>query len=443
MGTLRIAVAAGLLLASLGSLATASPAPASCVLEAQLGGVVNAGMAEYAEAAVAEAERRRCQALLVVIDTPGGVLTDTRRIVRAFLGARLPVITYVAPSGAHAGSAGVFLTMAGHIAAMAPGTNMGAAHPVTGTGGDPEEAGGKHMADKVVEDTAAFARSIAEQRGRNAEWAEKAVRESASITAGQAVEMNVVDHMVDSRRALLGKVDGAEVTVEGSPVRLATADARIETLSMTLRQRALSVLGHPSLAYLMLMIGMLGIMVEIYNPGLIVPGAVGAFCLLLAAIGLNALPVNVGAVVLILIAMGLFIAEVFTAGFGLLTLGGLVSLVLGAMLLIDGTDPDFFAEPSVDVSWGVVLPMAVVMAGSAGLLAWNLRRVQRRRSPTGKEGLVGARGQAVDEVGPEGGHVSVQGERWQAVSDAPIARGTGVRVVSVDGLRIKVEPAQE
>jgi membrane-bound serine protease (ClpP class) len=424
--------------------ATPAEAAEACVLEAHVEGVVNAGMAEYLEAAVAEARDRRCQALLVVIDTPGGMLDQTRRIVRGLLGSPVPIVTYVAPAGAHAGSAGVFITMAGHVAAMAPGTNIGAAHPVTGGGKDPEEAGGEHMAAKVVADTVAFARSIAEERGRNADWAEKAVRESASVTATQALELKVVDRLARSRDALLEAVDGTEVEVDGRTVRLATADARVDTLPMTVRQRALSILGHPTLAYILLMIGVLGIMLEIYNPGLLIPGAVGAFALLLAAIGLNALPVNIGAVVLIVVAVGLFVAEAFTSTFGLLTLAGLVSLVVGATLLVDDTDPEFFAEPSVQVSWGVVLPMAMLMAAASAALAWNARRVQTQASPTGKEGLIGARARVTPGgVGPEGGHVTMQGERWEAVAEAPLAAGAPVRVVAVDGLRVKVEPAED
>jgi membrane-bound serine protease (ClpP class) len=432
-----------LVLVALGTLAAPVRAAPSCVLEASMDGIVNAGAAEYLESAVAEATTRRCEALLIVIDTPGGMLDETRRIVRTLLGAEVPVLTYVAPSGARAGSAGVFITMAGHVAAMASGTNIGAAHPVTGGGQDPEEAGGKHMAEKVVADTVAFARAVAEERGRNADWAEKAVRESDSVTASQALELKVIDHIAPSRQALLEMVDGTEVRIGDRTVTLATAQASIDVHPMTIRQRALSVLGNPTLAYMLLMIGVLGIMLEIYNPGLLIPGAIGAFALLLAAIGLNALPVNIGAVVLIVIAVGLFVAELFTSTFGLLTLAGFASLVVGASLLIDDADPDFFAEPEVQVAWGVVLPMALVMAGAALVLAWNARRVQQQRSPTGKEGLVGARGRTAGDVGPEGGHVTLQGERWAAEAEAPIPAGRTVRVVAVDGLRLKVEPSDQ
>lgn len=442
MPMLRPSLVALSLAVALGTVAVPAQASTPCVLEAPMEGIVHAGAAEYLESAVEEASARQCEALLVVIDTPGGLLDETRRIVRALLGAEVPVITYVAPAGAHAGSAGLFITMAGHVAAMAPGTNIGAAHPVMGGGQDPEQAG-ERMAEKVVQDTVAFARAVAEERDRNADWAEKAVRESASVTAREALELNVVDRLEASRSALLQAVDGTEVTVGERTVRLDTAEARVDVLPMTLRQRALSVLGHPTLAYVLLMIGVLGIMLEIYNPGLIFPGALGAFALLLAAIGLNALPVNIGAIVLVFIAVGLFIAEVFTSTFGLLTLAGMASLLVGATLLIDETDPDFFAEPEVQVSWGVVLPLMLVMMGTFMALGLHFRRAQRQTSPTGKEGLVGSLGRTMGDVGPDGGQVSVQGERWSAVADAPIASGQSVRVVAVEGLRVKVEPSEK
>lgn len=435
-------LSAPVLLTALVLLVVAPPTRAAtdCVLEARLDGVVNAGTADYLASAVQAAEARRC-VLLLTIDTPGGVVEETRSIVQSLLGADVPVITYVSPSGAHAGSAGVFITMAGHIAAMAPGTNIGAAHPVMGGGQDPE-GGGEHMARKVENDVAAFARSIAEQRGRNADWAEKAVRESISASAREAKDDNVVDLVEPSKAALLEAVHGREVQAGEDTVRLATKDAPVESYDMTVKQRALTILGHPTLAYILLMIGALGVMIEIYNPGLIVPGAVGGFALLLAAIGLNALPVNIGAVVLVLLALGLFVAEAFTPTFGLLTLGGLGSLLVGAALLIDKSDPDFFAEPSVGVHWGAVVPLAVVMAGAALALSWNVARMQKKESPTGREGMVGETGHAMTEVGPDGGTIQIHGERWNATSREPIAQGTRVRVRSVEGLQVDVEPAE-
>lgn len=431
---------AGLLaLAAAGALAqTAPPVTRGCIVRAPLDGIVTNGMASYLESAIEAAAEARCEAVLVTIDTPGGLLDATRHIVRVFLGSSVPVITYVTPSGARAGSAGVFITMAGHVAAMSPGSNIGAAHPVVGMGRDPEESG-EHMAKKIVEDTAAFARGIAERRERNADWAEQAVRESVSITAREAAEKNVVDLLAGSEGELLAAIHGREVQVGDRAIQLATRDAEIRDHAMTIRQRVLIVLGNPTLTYVLMMIGVLGILLEVYNPGMIVPGVIGASALLLAAIGLNALPVNLAAILLLVIAVGLFVAELFVSSFGLLTVGGLAALLLGASLLVDRADPDFFADASVRVSWGVVVPSAVVIAGALGALAFETRRTWKRRATTGAEDLVDAEGVALTDVSGDGGRVRVRGESWRAVATGePIAEGSKVRVLEIDGLTLKV-----
>jgi membrane-bound serine protease (ClpP class) len=414
-----------------------------CVLSAHLDGVVSSGSADYLASAVDAAERERCQAVLVTIDTPGGTLGATRTIVKRFLGARVAVLTYVAPSGARAGSAGVFITMAGHVAAMSPGTNIGAAHPVVGMGQDPEESGGKHMAAKVENDTAAFARSIAEERGRNADWAERAVRESVSVTAKEAKKKGVVDLLADSEGELLDAVDGRVVRVDGSPVRLTTGRAELRRHQMTIRQRAMTLLGDPTLSYILFMIGVLGIMMEVYNPGLIVPGAVGALALLLAGIGMNALPVNLGAVILLAVGMALFVAEIHIASFGLLTLGGVACLALGSALLIDKSDPDFFADASVRISWTAIAPLVLLVGGATGGFGWQAARLRKRQNRTGREGMIGAIGRARSEVGPAGGEVRVFGETWRATSDRPIEPDARVRICGVQGLELRVEPCPE
>lgn len=414
-----------------------------CVLKARLEGVVTPAMADYLVEAVDAAEAQRCRALLVTTDTPGGMLDATRRIVQAFLGASVPVIVYVQPEGARAGSAGVFITLAAHVAVMAPATNIGAAHPVSLTGGDPGESGGKHMADKVENDAAALVRSIAERRGRNPQWAEAAVRESISATAREALRKNVIDVIAGSQQTLLERLDGRLVRVNGEVVRLQTANAALRDYEMSLQQRAQAILGDPTLSYILLMIGALGVMIEVYNPGIFIPGAVGAFCLLLAAIGLNVLPVNIGAVVLILVAVALFVAESQLPSFGMLTLAGIASLLLGGVLLIDEADPDFYVEPSVAVSWGAIIPMVLLFGGAAAALAWQASRTQPLRSPTGREGLLGERGRARTDIDAADGLVSVHGERWTAVADEPIAAGTYVRVVGTDGLVLRVKPEAE
>ena len=421
----------------------ARPAP-SCVVRASLDGVVNTGTADYLAGAVDDATRSQCTAVLVVLDTPGGSLDATRAIVRTFLSSPVPVVVYVAPGGARAGSAGAFITMAAHVAAMAPGANIGASHPVVGMGKDPEEAGGKHIAEKVENDAAAFARAIAEQRGRNVEWAEAAVRESVSATAGEAKDAGVIDLIAASEAELLAAIDGRVVTVAGDrEVRLRTAGAAVQPFDMTIRQRALAVLGDPNLAYLLLMMGFLGILIEFSNPGLVIPGVVGAFALLLAAIGLNALPVSIGAVVLLVAAVVMFVAEVYVVSHGMLTIGGIACLLLGSALLLDRSDPDFFADPSVGVSVWAVAPVSLVLAFAAVLLAWYAARSRKRVSSTGSEGLLGEDALAVTGVTRDAGWVRAHGERWQARSDTPIAPGARARILEVRGLTLRVRPVDQ
>jgi membrane-bound serine protease (ClpP class) len=414
----------------------------NCVVSAELDGIVNRGTASYLGAAIQRAEEQGCSAVIVRIDTPGGVLDPTRDIVRMFLGAKVPVLALVAPSGARAGSAGMFITIAAHIAAMAPGSNIGAAHPVLGGGKDPDTAG-KELAKKVENDAAAMARAIAEQRGRNVEWAEAAVRESASITASEALEKKVIDLLASNRAELLEAVHGRTVRVANRDVTLATRGATVEVFKMTIQQRALRTLGHPNIAYFLMMIGMLGLMFEFYNPGMLIPAGIGLFCLLLAAIGLDILPVNVGGIVLIALAVGLFIAEVFVTSYGLLSAGGVASLLLGTALLLDRSDPDFWTDANVSISWGLVIPLTALLASASGLLAYRARTNERRPVSTGREGLIGALGRSLGPIGPDAGSVFVKGERWRAVSDTRIAPDERVRVIGVKGLLLTVEAAPE
>ena len=404
-----------------------------CVLGAELDGVVSGGVAEYLADAVGAAEREEC-VLLVRVDTPGGQLGATRDIAQVFLGADAPVVVYVEPRGAQAASAGTFITMAGHVAAMAPGTNIGAAHPV-GLGGDPDEPTG----EKVRMDTAALARSIADARGRNAEWAEQAVLESVSATATEALDLGVIDHVETSQPGLLTVIDGEEVELaSGETAVLSTRGAEVSSFDMTLRQRVVAALGNPEIAYLLLMLGLLGLLIELASPGILVPGIVGGLALFLAAIGLEILPVSVGGLLLLALGVGLLVAEVYFGAYGLLALGGLGSLIFGSILLIDRGAADYFAEQELVISWGVIVPLAVVLAGAAVTLAWKLGRSHREPSPTGVGGLVGTTGVALDEVDAGGGAVRIGSERWRARADAPIAAGSRVEVIDVEGLVLRV-----
>jgi len=416
--------------------------PAPCVLRATLVGIVNPGTAAYLASAVDEAAARGCGAVLVRLDTPGGLLEATRKIVQRFLSAPVPVIVHVAPAGARAGSAGVFITLSAHVAAMAPGTNIGAAHPVVGGGRDPEEAGGEELAKKIENDTAALARAIAEQRQRNVQWAEDAVRESISATDREALEAGVIDLVEADQGALLAAVHGRLVKIAGEDVPIRTRGAPVVDHPMTISQRARSFLGNPNVTYALLSLGFLALLLELYNPGMIVPGAIGALCLLLGGIGLEVLPVNVGALLLIAAAIALFVAEIYVTSFGLLAAGGIGCLVVGAALLVNKADPDYLVDPSFGVSWTVVLPLAVVVGLAAIGLGFQATKEMRKRAKTGAEGLVDARATVLDTIPATGeGWVRANGERWRARSrQGEISAGASVRVAGVDGLVLEVTP---
>lgn len=417
----------------------ATPGAAPCLITAEVTGVINGATAAHLERVIAAATEQSCSGVLVTLDTPGGLMDAMRDVVRHFLGAPVPVIVHVAPSGARAGSAGMFITIAAHVAAMAPGSNIGAAHPVlvgAGDSGQPSET-----VRKAENDAAALARAIATQRGRNADWAEDAVRDSASLTAGEALEQDVIDLVVESPRELLDRLDGWSVSVQDEPQRLLSRGARLIPHGMTIQERVLHLLGDPNVTYLLFMLGMLGLMIELYSPGVLVPGAVGLLFLLLAAVGMNLLPINVGGAVLLVVAVGLFIGELYTSTTGLLTLAGVLCLVGGAALLLDREDPNFFADTSVRLSWGIVLPLALLAAVTSGLLARQVRRSARAEPRTGREALIGAPATAATHIDAEGGTALVHGERWRAVSDASIKPGARLRVTGVERLTVQVIPA--
>ncbi|XXF78874.1 NfeD family protein [Myxococcaceae bacterium GXIMD 01537] len=411
------------------------PVVSRCVLD----GIVDAGTGAYLTECVRRAEQAGHAALLVRVDTPGGSLDATRDIVRAFLGARVPVLVWVGPSGARAGSAGVFITLAAHRAAMAPGTHIGAASPVAGpTGEDLEEHGGKTLARKIENDTAAFAESIARERGRNARWAERAVRESVSVPAERAVELKVVDLAAPSEEDFLARVDGQRVELPDGPHTLATRDAQLDDLRPTLSQRLLHALAQPAVVYLLFLFATLGLVVELSHPGLVAPGVLGVVALVLALVASSALPVRAGALALLLLGAGLIVAELFVTS-GLLGAAGTLLLVLGGLFLVDRMEPGWFVEPSVGLPLRLVLPLALVFAGMAVYVA--VRGAQARRMPqrTGDAGMVGEKGTALALVSAEGGEVFVHGERWRAVSPQPLPKGTPVVVRRVEGLTLFVD----
>jgi membrane-bound serine protease (ClpP class) len=390
--------------------------------------IIHPVTAEFVIESLAEADRRQADAFVMELSTPGGLLTSTRDIFTAMLSADTPVVVYVSPSGSQAASAGFFLLMAADVAAMAPGTNTGAAHPVGGGG---EEIEGT-MGEKVEEDAAATIRSLAHRNGRNAELAEAAVVESRSFTADEALENDLIDLVVDDLPALLREIDGLEVSRDGDEVRiLETAGAAIATLEMSGFQRFLSAIAHPNIAYILMTLGGLGLYFELSNPGAILPGVVGGICLILAFFALSVLPVNYAGIALIILAMIFFIAEVKVVSYGLLTVAGVISLVLGSLMLFKS------ADPAIRVSLEVIVSMAVFTLLVVVLLVTLVVRVHSSQVATGAEGLIHKHGVARTTIENEG-KVFVHGELWNAVSRQPIAAGSPVGVVAVDGLTLEV-----
>ncbi|WP_338871106.1 NfeD family protein [Myxococcus stipitatus] len=424
-------------------LAADSSRPASgvsAVARCELEGVVDTGSGEYLANCVQRAEQGGYSALLVRVDTPGGSLEATRTIVRAFLGSSVPVLVWVGPSGAHAGSAGVFITLAANLTAMAPGTDLGAAHPVVGvTGANPEDVGGSQLARKVENDAVAFAESIAHQRGRNAEWAASAVRDSVAASAESALALRVVDHLAPSEAEFLAWADGRAVQVAGGDtVRLSTRDAQVVELAPSFSQRVVHALAHPALVYLLFLMAALGLVVELSHPGGIAPGVMGAMALVLALVASSALPVRTGALILLLLGAMFIIAELFVTS-GLLGLTGVVLLGLGGLFLVDQFNPNWFVDRSFRVSWTWVVPTTVVVAGAAAYVAWRSAQTRRLPQRGGDAGLVGEEGTTLAPVTPESGEVFVHGERWRATSPAPIRRGAHVVVRRVEGLTLFVD----
>lgn len=431
-------LALGLLLLGQATSRADTPAPpvvSRCVLD----GTVDAGSSAFLVDCVRRAHEAGHQALLVRLDTPGGELESTRDIVRAFLGARVPVLVWVGPSGARAGSAGVFITLASHLAGMAPGTNIGAAHPVVGLSGqDPEQAGGKEMARKIENDAVAFVESIAKQRGRNVEWAINAVRKSESVPAEKALALHVIEHVAPTQESFLEWANGRSVTVGDTPVTLRTANAHVVDLAPSFSQRFLHALAQPAVVYILFLLAGLGIAIELTHPGLFAPGLVGVVCLVLALLASSALPVRSGAIVLMLLGIALLVAELFVTS-GLLGATGLGLLVLGGVFLVDRFDPDWFLDSPLQVPLRTMLPTAVFVAGAAVYLAFRAAETRRRPQLAGDAGLVGEMGQVLDGISPSGGEVFVHGERWAAVSSAPLPPGTRVVVRRVEGLTLFVD----
>jgi membrane-bound serine protease (ClpP class) len=400
-------------------------------------GSINPATADFIHESLWTARRDGAEALIIELDTPGGLLESTKTIVKDLLGSPIPVIVYVAPSGAGAASAGVFVTMAANVAAMAPGTNIGAAHPVGGQG---ENIQGD-MREKVENFAVSLSRTIAQERGRNVDWAEKAVRESVSITEQEALHLKVIDLVASGRNDLLRQLDGREVKVGGTTVRLHTRNAVIVPHEMRLKQKVLNVLANPNLAYLLMMAGLLGLYVEFTHPGVFFPGVAGGICLLLGLTALQVLPINYSGLALIGLGIALLVSELFLPSFGILGVGGIVAFVLGSLLLFDTPESDLTVEPAI------VYAAAATFGAFTLAVGYLVVRTQRRRASLGSEGLLDEIGEVRQAIGggDSPGKVAVHGELWTAVASHPVEEGARVRVTRVDGLRLtvrRVSPAE-
>ena len=390
--------------------------------------VINPTVAEFVTQHLNDANQAGMTAFLLELDTPGGLETSMRTVIQALLGSEIPVIVYVYPAGARAASAGALITLAADFAVMAPGTNIGAAHPVAIGTGEQDEV----MLSKVTEDAMAYARSIAQQRGRSVDLAEAMVRDSLSLAAEEAVRRKVVDFVATDEAALLAGLDGREYQRAGQRLTLQVAGAELVFFEMTWRQKVLNAISQPNIAYMLLMLGVLGIFFEISQPGVILPGALGAIALLLAFFAFQTLPVNYVGVLFIVLALVLFILEIKVVSYGMLTVGGIVAMTLGSLMLIE------HPEPYLRISFALIAATVTVVSGLFLLVLYFVVKTQRRKFFSGVEGMVGEEGEAVTDI-EESGKVFVHGEYWQAYAAAPIARGEKVEVVQVDAnMRLEV-----
>ncbi|HWN90849.1 MAG TPA: nodulation protein NfeD, partial [Verrucomicrobiae bacterium] len=423
----RLCTLGSLLLAMLAATPSWAARPVSVI---DIDGAITPITVRLLAAAIERARADGSQALVVQLNTPGGLERSMRSMVQSILNSEIPIVVYVAPTGARAASAGVFLTMAAHVAAMAPATNMGAAHPVA-VGGQMD----KEMLKKVENDAAAFARTLATERGRNAEWMEKAVRSSVSVTEREALKLKVIDLIADSLPDLLEKIDGRVVKTKRGAMTLETKSAPVKVIDIRFRDRFLALITDPNIAYILMMVGMLGIFFELSNPGVVLPGVIGGISLILAFFAFQSLPINWAGLLLILFGVALLIAELKIASHGVLTIGGVVSMVLGSFMLYEAPEAGF------RVSWAVILP---TVGASAGLVVWAVSaglRAMMRPPTTGAAGMIGQQAVVRAALDPEG-QVQLDGELWRAVAeDAPVPAGETVRVIGVDGLTLRVSRA--
>jgi len=423
-----------------------APSGKAPIIQLTMKGAITPAMDSYMRKGLARAAEENAQLIILALDTPGGLLSTTREMVGAITASPVPVAVWVTPPGGHAASAGTFITYAAHIAAMDHGTNIGAATPVTMGGGgmpgaedDDEDrpASGAAMERKALQDTAAFIRGLAEMRGRNAEWAERAVTEAESITAEQALANNVIDYIATSRDDLLRQIDGRTITVrDDTAVTFDTAGAPVTEITPDWRTRLLILITDPNIAFILMSIGVYGVILEFFNPGTLIPGTVGVICLLLALYALNVLPINIAGAALMLAGIAFMVAESFMPSFGIMGFGGLVAFITGATIMFD-TD----AMPGMGLQWDIILAMAVLGALMIGLTMYVTMKVYRKKVTTGAESMIGDQAKIVEWEG-QTGRVHIQGEIWRARSVHQLddlQPGDHVMVVAIHDLELEIE----
>lgn len=430
-----ISMIAWMLLVSLVGKTLQSQTHVVCVIK--IDGTINPAAAGYIHEGIQQAYENNAECLVIELNTPGGLLKSTRVIISDILASSVPVVVYVYPGGGQAASAGVFITLAAHVAAMGPGTNIGAAHPVMMTeGGQPNRKDSLDiMMEKATNDAAAFIRSIAEKRHRNIEWAEKAVRQSVSITETEALKENVIDLIARNMDSLLVQLDGREVETAAGKRTLHTRDAEVRVSEMSVTQKLLDIISDPNIAYILMMIGIYGLLAELYNPGSILPGIVGVISLVLAFYSLHSLPINYAGLALIIFAVILFVAEIKVVSHGLLTAGGIISFLIGSLMLINPTASFEFVKISLSViiTATVLTALFFIFALGKGIMA------QRRKPTTGSEGLIGAVGVAMSTLNPTG-QVMLHGEIWRAESEGKkIPSGAKVKAIGIEDLKLRVK----
>ena len=407
---------------------------------ATIDGSINPASSDYLQQAIADSEADGAELLVVQLDTPGGLLTATKDIIQAMLNARVPVAVFVAPRGAWASSAGAYITIAAHVAAMAPGTSIGAATPVSigggGSSGD-EESREKSASEKKAENlVSAFMESIARERDRNVEWAVEAVREAVAVPQDEALELGVIDVVAENLDDLLAQIDGRAVEVDGVERRLSLAGAEVRVIDMTLANRVLDVLASPDLLVILFLAGLVGLYIEANQPGMILPGAAGAVCLILALIGMQIIPFSWVGLLLMLAGVGLFVAEVFVTSYGVLFATGVVCFLLGGSMIFDRPELS-----DLDVSfWSVLVPAVTALSTFAAIVVYAVGRTLRLPPQSGEAELIGMLGTASTPLDREG-TVFVRGEYWRASSDEPVAQGERVEVTSVQGMELRVRRA--